>query len=194
MIPDTDSDSDTSALRSARRLWRSDVILRRTWPTRRVSHTNGGTNTSENAARRQSRITIATIVAITVVAFWAMLVAVVVTTLSMPPMSLAIRDWTSPVRVRVKNANDIRCRCRYTAARRSCITRWPTTFEMYVCHTPIAAVAIAIPIIPSTSSVSSAPLCCGSAVSSTSRSRKGEIMLSPEANTIRAMTAASRDR
>ena len=31
-------------------------------------------------------------------------VAVEVTTDSMPPMSLVIRDWTSPVRVRVKKA------------------------------------------------------------------------------------------
>ena len=38
-------------------------------------------------------------------------VAVEVTTSSTPPMSLAIRDWTSPVRVRVKNASDWRCRC-----------------------------------------------------------------------------------
>ena len=88
------------------------MILRRTCPTRRVSHTNGGTNTSEIAARRQSSSTIATIVAITVVAFWAIEVAVVVTTLSMPPMSLAIRDCTSPVRVRVKKASDIRWRWR----------------------------------------------------------------------------------
>ena len=55
---------------------------------------------------------IATIAAITVVAFWAIVVAVVVTTLSSPPMSLAIRDCTSPVRVLVKNASDISCRRR----------------------------------------------------------------------------------
>ena len=48
----------------------------------------------------------------TVVAFEATDVAVVVTTLSMPPMSLAMRDWTSPVRVRVKKASDMRCRWR----------------------------------------------------------------------------------
>ena len=112
MIPDTDSDSATSADMSASRRCCSVVILRRTLPTRRVSHTNSGTNTSEIAARRQSRMHIATRAAITVVAFWAIVVAVVVTTLSRPPMSLAIRDCTSPVRVRVKKASDIRCRCR----------------------------------------------------------------------------------
>src|SRR5579859_3441943 len=130
MIPDTDSDSDTRAERSASRRWRSVVIRRRTAPTRRVRYTNGGTKKSDAAARRQSRMTRATIVAMTVVAFWATDVAVVVTTLSMPPMSLAMRDCTSPVRVRVKKASDILWRWRYTAARRSCMTRWPMTLEM----------------------------------------------------------------
>ncbi len=112
MIPDTDSDSATSALRSARRRCCSVVILRRTFPTRRVSQTNSGTKISEITASCQSSRHIATIDASTVVAFWAIVVAVVVTTLSSPPMSLAIRDCTSPVRVRVKNASDIRCRRR----------------------------------------------------------------------------------
>ena len=38
--------------------------------------------------------------------------AVEVTTLCTPPMSLAMRDWISPVRVRVKNASESRWRCR----------------------------------------------------------------------------------
>jgi hypothetical protein len=37
-------------------------------------------------------------------------VAVVVTTVSTPPMSLEMRDCTSPVRVRVKKASESRCR------------------------------------------------------------------------------------
>ena len=111
MIPDTDSDSATSADMSARRRCCSVVILRRIWPTRRVIHTEGGTNTSEMIARRQSSRHMAMSEAITVVAFCAIVVAVVVTTLSSPPMSLAIRDCTSPVRVRVKNASDIFWRC-----------------------------------------------------------------------------------
>ena len=53
----------------------------------------------------------ATTVAITVVTFESTEVAVEVTTVSMPPMSFAIRLWTSPVRVRVKNASESRCRC-----------------------------------------------------------------------------------
>ena len=39
-------------------------------------------------------------------------VAVLVTTFCTPPMSLAIRDWISPVRVCVKNASESRWRCR----------------------------------------------------------------------------------
>ncbi len=74
--------------------------------------------------------------AITVVTFETIDVAVLVTTLCTPPMSFEMRDCTSPVRVRVKNASDSRCRWRKTAVRRSCITRWPTWFERSVCHTP----------------------------------------------------------
>ena len=110
-MPETDSDSSTSVDMSARRPWRTDWIRRRSFPTRRVSHTKNGSSTSENAARRQSSRNIATITATTVVTFWTIEVAVEVTTLSTPPMSLAIRDCTSPVRVRVKNASDMRCRC-----------------------------------------------------------------------------------
>ena len=54
----------------------------------------------------------ATIVATTVVTFETIDVAVDVTTFWTPPMSFAIRDWISPVRVRVKNASESRCRCR----------------------------------------------------------------------------------
>ena len=110
-MPDTDSDSSTSVDMSARRLWRTDWMRRRSSPTRRVSHTKNGSRTSENAARRQSSRNIATTIATTVVTFWTIEVAVEVTTLSTPPMSLAIRDCTSPVRVCVKKASDMRCRC-----------------------------------------------------------------------------------
>ena len=81
---------------SARPPCRREVIARRSRPTRRVSQTKNGTSANEISARRQSSSAIATVVAITVVAFCAIVVAVLVATLSMPPMSLAIRDWTSP--------------------------------------------------------------------------------------------------
>ncbi len=63
-MPETDSDSSTSVDMSARRLWRTDWMRRRSSPTRRVSQTKNGSSTSENAARRQSSSTIATTVAI----------------------------------------------------------------------------------------------------------------------------------
>ena len=88
------------------------MIARRRCPTRRVSQTKNGTSTKEIAASCQSSSAIATVVAITVVAFCAIVVAVLVATASMPPMSFAIRDCTSPVRVRVKKASDSRCRWR----------------------------------------------------------------------------------
>ena len=160
-MPETDSDSSISVDMSARRLWRTDWMRRRSSPTRRVSQTKNGSSTSENAARRQSSSTIATIVAPTVVTFCTIEVAVEVTTLSMPPMSLAMRDCTSPVRVCVKKASDMRCRCAYTEARRSCITRWPTWLEIHVCATPITLVMTDSAIIPATSSMTSVVSCCG---------------------------------
>ena len=72
----------------------------------------------------------ATTVAITVVTVDITEVAVEVRTLSTPPMSLAIRLCTSPVRVLVKKASESCCRWRKTAVRRSCMTRWPTSVEM----------------------------------------------------------------
>ena len=69
-------------------------------PTRLVSQTNSGSSASANAARRQSSSTIATTVASTVVTFESTEVAVDVTTVSIPPMSFAIRLCTSPVRPR----------------------------------------------------------------------------------------------
>ena len=125
--------------------WRSGGAARR--PAASAARTPGSAQTQ--TARAPSSATIMpTIVASTVVTFETIEVAVLVTTLCTPPMSFEMRDWISPVRVRVKNASDRRCRWRKTAARRSCITRWPTWFESSVCHTPRTPVTIAIAIIP----------------------------------------------
>ena len=124
------------------------AILRRSFPTRRVSSTNTGISANANSESCQLSAIIPIIVAITVVTFETIDVAVLVTTLCTPPMSFEIRDCTSPVRVRVKNASDSRCRWRKTAVRRSCITRCPTWFESSVCHTPSTPVKTAIAIIP----------------------------------------------
>ena len=111
-IPETDSDSSTSVEMSASVRCCVAVIARRCLPTRRVRKTKKGSSPSEKTARRQSSRNIATTVAITVVRFETIEVAVDVTTVSTPPMSFAIRDWISPVRVRVKNASESRCRWR----------------------------------------------------------------------------------
>ena len=111
-IPETESDSCTIEETSASDAWRSAVTFFRCSPTRLVSQTKSGNRASANAARRQSRSSIAMTVATTVVTLDSTDVAVVVTTFSIPPMSFAIRLCTSPVRVRVKNASDRRCRWR----------------------------------------------------------------------------------
>ena len=128
------------------------AIRRRCSPTRRVRSTKSGISAKANSASSQLSRIMPTIVASTVVTLATIDVAVLVTTPCTPPMSLEMRDWTSPVRVRVKNASDSRCRCRKTAARRSCITRWPTWFESSVCHTPRMPLTIAITIMPAANS------------------------------------------
>ena len=79
---------------------------------RRVMSTNTGSSAKAAIESRQSSSTMATDVVTTVVTFETTEVAVVVTTVWTPPMSFAIRDCTSPVRVRVKKASDSRCRWR----------------------------------------------------------------------------------
>jgi hypothetical protein len=111
-IPETESDSCTSEEMSAIAPCRVVAIRRRSAPTRRASSTNTGVMPSEKTASRQSSSSMATTVATTVVMLETIDVAVFVTTFCTPPMSLAMRDWTSPVRVRVKNASESRCRWR----------------------------------------------------------------------------------
>ena len=126
MIPETESDSWTRLEMSASVSCVVFAIRRRSLPTRRVSSTKNGISAKAKSASFQLSSSMPAIVAATVVTFEAIDVAVFVTTFWTPPMSFEILDCTSPVRVRVKKASDKRCRCRNTAARRSCITRWPT--------------------------------------------------------------------
>ena len=109
-MPDTLSDSCTSEEMSASAPCLVAVIRLRSLPTRRESAAKNGSRPSEKTARRQSSRNIATTVASTVVTLETIEVAVEVTTDCTPPMSLAIRDWISPVRVRVKKASERRCR------------------------------------------------------------------------------------
>ena len=74
--------------------------------------TNTGSSANAAIESRQSSRIMAAAVVTTVVTFETTEVAVDVTTVWTPPMSLAIRDCTSPVRVRVKNARESRWRCR----------------------------------------------------------------------------------
>jgi hypothetical protein len=111
-IPETERDSWTMLDMSAIVSWRVVMIRFRSAPTRFVRSTKTGRRASETSASRQSRMRRAMTVASTVVTFDTIEVAVDVTTFSTPPISLAMRACTSPVRVRVKKARERRCRCR----------------------------------------------------------------------------------
>jgi hypothetical protein len=167
------------------------AILRRSLPTRLVSSTNTGMRANAKSASCQLSASIPTIVATTVVTLEAIDVAVFVTTFCTPPMSFEMRDCTSPVRVRVKNASDRRCRWRNTAARRSCITRWPTWFESNVWITPRIPSTTAIAIIPAARyeirDESESPIAV-----SRSRSRNAGTTPSAAATTINVRTADRR--
>ena len=128
------------------------------------------------------------------VAFWAIVVAVVVTTLSMPA------DVVGDPRLHLAGPRPREERQRHAL-------QVAVDGGAQVVHDPLADLvrdvrlpdaerrrAIAIAIIAATSSVSSVVLCWRIPSSSTSRSRNGEIMLSPDEKTISASTRASRPR
>src|SRR3984885_3434159 len=146
--------------------------------------------TSEMRESRHDKATMATAVAIAVVRLEAMEVAVEVTTDSMPPMSLVMRDWTSPVRVRVKKAIDCRCRWAKTPVRSPCMTCWPTLVLIQVWITPKAELMAAIPIMPATSRTSSRTFLSGRAVSMMARSRNGEATVTMEEAAMMTVTIA----
>ncbi len=173
MIPLTDSDSCTIEERSANCRCRSRVMTRRSSPTWRLTQTKAGRMIIDAIVSRQSSTAMAVVVAMTIVTSETSAVAVVVTVTCIPPMSWAMRDCTSPVRVRVKKASDMRWRWPYTEVRRSCMTSWPTLAETWVCQTLNELVEIETTIMPRASSDSSPVLPCGSAVSMISRIRNG---------------------
>ncbi len=168
------------------------AILRRSFPTRRVEQDEEGDEreTRDSASSQLSR-SMPTIVAITVVTLCVMFVAVFVTTFWTPPMSFEMRDCTSPVRVRVKNASDNRCRWRKTAARRSCMTRCPTWFESSVWITPRTPVTTAIAIIPPAFQEIAA-LSCAPMATRTRRSKKAGTTPRAALTTMSASSPASR--
>ncbi len=170
------------------------VMARRSRATRRVRYTAGGMTTSEMRDSCHDSATMATAVAIAVVRFEAIEVAVDVTTDSMPPMSLVMRDWTSPVRVRVKKAIDCRCRWPNTLVRSPCMTCWPTLVAIQAWMTPKAEVTAATATMPATSQARSRTFRSGKAVSITARSRKGDASPTSEEATMTAVTMASCQR
>ena len=110
-MPDTPSDSSVMAVSSA-----SDCCVRfasrwRRLPTRTCTTTKIGITISEMMVSCQLSSTMEMNAAMTVTTFCRMVVAVEVSTLRTPATSLASRDWMSPVRVEVKNASSIFCRC-----------------------------------------------------------------------------------
>jgi hypothetical protein len=109
-------------------------------------------------------------------------------------MSFWMRDWTSPVRVRVKNAIDCRCRWPNTDVRSPCMTCWPTLVLIQVCITPSAEVIAATATMPMTSQAISRTFFSGSALSMTARSRNGEARLTMEETTMMAVTMPSGHR
>lgn len=108
--PVTDRDSSTIVVSRAIRRVRPRASVRRFLPSRSVNRRNSGTTISDSSASCQSSRISATVMAIVVVAFCTIDPAVVVMTLSTPPMSLKTRESTSPLFVRVKKPSDIRCR------------------------------------------------------------------------------------
>src|SRR4051812_30243163 len=189
-MPETESDSCTMLDMSASDSCVDLAIRRRSFPTRRVKSAKSGISANAKSASCQLRSSMPTIVATTVVTFDAIDVAVLVTTFWTPPMSFEMRDCTSPVRVRVKNASERRCRWRKTAARRSCITRWPTWFESRVWTTPSAPVTTAITIIPPALS-DSARTSLTEIASSARLSKNAGITPSPAVTTMSRRTAES---
>ncbi len=189
--PPIERASSTVTLRSASsRCWAA-VIARRMRATRRVSQIDGGSTSRDTSVSCQLSASIATNVATAVVRFEATEVAVEVTTDCMPPMSLVIRDCTSPVRVRVKKATDWRCRCANTSVRSRCMTCCPTVVEIQVWTTPSAAVTPATATMPITSQASRERFRCGRASSMTARSRKGEAIATTDDTMINAVTTAT---
>jgi len=88
---------------------------------------NNGTSATATTVSCHDSSSIATSAATTVTTLPRIALAVSESTDCTPPTSLASRDWIAPVRVAVKNARSMRCRCEYSELRRSCITRSPTT-------------------------------------------------------------------
>ena len=139
---------------------------------------------------RQSSATIATSAISTPAPEETIWVITEVTTACIEPMSEKMRDWISPVRVRVKNPRPMRCRCENTETRRSCITDWPTRVDSIDWVTPRALETTVTAISPPTAQPSTSARCSGRATSTISRIRNGETTPAAAPTTMSASTPA----
>ncbi len=192
--PDTERDSSTDTVSSARACcWRA-VTSRLARETRRVTHTATGTTSTDRRDRRHDRATIATAVATAVVRFAAMPVATSVMTPPSPPTSLSRREVISPPRVRVKKPRDWSWRRSKTFVRSWCMKDVPTRVETRVWTTPITCETRATPTIPPTSTTSRRTSPSGMAWSTVARSRKGWAIETSEEATMSTTTVRSARR
>src|ERR1700730_11870699 len=118
--------SSVIALMPASDSWVDRDTLRRRSPTALVSQKNAGTVTTATMVSCQLMMIMATILETNVPTVARIVEAVLVTTVSTPPTSLASRDWISPVLVFVKKASGRVSRCAYSRLRRSRMTSCPT--------------------------------------------------------------------
>ena len=191
-MPDTDSDSSVIADISASEDWVSVATARRVRPTRSCSAMNTGSNASDTTVSCHDSTTMVTSAPATTTMLDNTVDAVSVTTVCTPLTSLPRRDWIWPVRVAVKNARSIACRCANSRSRRSCITRLPRRLAMKVCHTPSAAdvtVTAAMPPTSRPSSRSRGPPSTNSARSNTARVNSGLTTSARPVTTISAPTS-----
>ena len=125
--PETDSDSSVIAVMSDSDSCVRPARRRRTRPTRTCSSTNTGSRITATRVSFHDSSSMATSAATTVTTLDRMELAVSDSTDWTPPTSLASRDWIAPVRVAVKNARSMRCRCAKSRLRRSAMTRLPSS-------------------------------------------------------------------
>ena len=92
---------------SAMAAWDWAATLRRRAPTHRVKTKNTGAVATATTVSSQDSINMATRVLVRMTKLAMVSETVLVTTACTPPTSLDMRDWTSPVRVPVKNPRDM---------------------------------------------------------------------------------------
>ena len=125
-MPDTESVSSVMDVRSASDCCVTVATFCLAFPTLYVSHMKNGTMKRDRTVSCHDRRSMAITVLVMTTTFDRMDEAVSVTTVCTPPTSFASRDWISPVRVAVKNRSGMNWRWRYSAFRKSCMTRSPT--------------------------------------------------------------------